>query len=131
MIVYTLLARESVGKLFATGLMPAGIYMLYIFIFALNKPGKAASIARWLSNLLFNWHSLLATKPLSERLVSFRLQVMGCESVPVGGIHRLDPSEAFVFIEEDAEVYPMHHGEVLNNGILFAVFGIHINIGDG
>ncbi|WP_299204018.1 hypothetical protein [uncultured Amphritea sp.] len=54
MIVYALLARESVGKLFAAGLMLAGIYMLYIFHFALNKPGKTASITRWLPNLLFN-----------------------------------------------------------------------------
>lgn len=48
MIVYAFLARESVGKLFAAGLMPglmlAGIYMLYIFLFAVKNPEKAPSI---------------------------------------------------------------------------------------
>ena len=57
MIVYAFLARESVGKLFAAGLMPglmlAGIYMLYIFLFAVKNPDKAPSI------------------PLSERVSGF------------------------------------------------------------
>ena len=48
MIVYAFLARESVGKLFAAGLMPglmlAGIYMLYIYLFAKKNPEKAPSI---------------------------------------------------------------------------------------
>ncbi|WP_028468351.1 TRAP transporter large permease [Neptunomonas japonica] len=48
MIVYAFLARESVGKLFAAGLMPglmlAGIYMLYIYLFAKKNPEKAPPI---------------------------------------------------------------------------------------
>ncbi len=45
MILYAFLARESVGKLFAAGLVPglmlAGIYMLYIFIRAVINPKVA------------------------------------------------------------------------------------------
>ncbi|MEH6576791.1 MAG: TRAP transporter large permease subunit [Amphritea sp.] len=45
MIVYAFLARESVGKLFAAGLMPglllAGIYMLYIFLFSIKKSAES------------------------------------------------------------------------------------------
>lgn len=50
MIVYAFLARESVGKLFAAGLMPglmlASIYMLYIFIRAKMNPQLAPAIAK-------------------------------------------------------------------------------------
>jgi len=49
MIVYAFLARESIGKLFAAGLMPglllASLYMIYIYFFALKNPEKAPSIA--------------------------------------------------------------------------------------
>ncbi|WP_417227275.1 TRAP transporter large permease [Amphritea sp.] len=49
MIVYAFLARESVGKLFAAGMMPglmlAVIYMVYIFLFAVKNPDKAPPIA--------------------------------------------------------------------------------------
>ncbi|MEH6443532.1 MAG: TRAP transporter large permease subunit [Oceanospirillaceae bacterium] len=45
MIVYAFLARESVGKLFAAGLMPglmlAAIYMVYIYFFAVRNPKSA------------------------------------------------------------------------------------------
>jgi tripartite ATP-independent transporter DctM subunit len=50
MIVYAFLARESVGKLFAAGLMPglmlAGIYMVYIYFFAVRNPEAAPSISK-------------------------------------------------------------------------------------
>lgn len=49
MIVYAFLARESIGKLFAAGLMPglllAGLYMTYIYFFARKYPEKAPCIA--------------------------------------------------------------------------------------
>jgi tripartite ATP-independent transporter DctM subunit len=49
MIVYAFLARESVGKLFAAGLMPglmlAGIYILYIFVRSYFNPSLAPPIA--------------------------------------------------------------------------------------
>ncbi|OMH26253.1 TRAP transporter large permease subunit [Motiliproteus sp. MSK22-1] len=49
MIVYAFLARESVGKLFAAGLLPglmlAAIYMLYIFVRARLQPQLAPAIA--------------------------------------------------------------------------------------
>ncbi|WP_083705022.1 TRAP transporter large permease subunit [Motiliproteus sp. MSK22-1] len=49
MIIYAFLARESVGKLFAAGLMPglmlAGIYILYIYIRAKLNPSLAPPIA--------------------------------------------------------------------------------------
>lgn len=49
MIVYAFLARESVGKLFAAGLMPglmlAGIYMVYIFVRARLNPALAPVLA--------------------------------------------------------------------------------------
>ncbi len=49
MIVYAFLARESVGKLFAAGLVPglmlAGIYMCYIYIRAKMNPQLAPAIA--------------------------------------------------------------------------------------
>ncbi len=49
MIVYAFLARESVGKLFAAGLMPglmlAGIYMAYIFARSIAQPQLAPAIA--------------------------------------------------------------------------------------
>ncbi|WP_458576153.1 TRAP transporter large permease [Aliamphritea spongicola] len=48
MIIYAFLARESVGKLFAAGLMPglmlAGIYILYVFIRAKMNPSLAPPI---------------------------------------------------------------------------------------
>jgi tripartite ATP-independent transporter DctM subunit len=50
MIVYAFLARESVGKLFAAGLMPglmlAAIYMLYIYFFAVRNPEAAPTISQ-------------------------------------------------------------------------------------
>ena len=50
MIVYAFLARESVGKLFAAGLMPglmlAAIYMLYIYVRAKLQPQLAPALAR-------------------------------------------------------------------------------------
>ena len=49
MIVYAFLARESVGKLFAAGLLPglmlAAIYMFYIFVRARLQPQLAPAIA--------------------------------------------------------------------------------------
>lgn len=50
MILYAFLAKASVGKLFAAGLIPglmlAGIYMLYIFIRAIINPNVAPSIPK-------------------------------------------------------------------------------------
>lgn len=50
MILYAFLARESVGKLFAAGLVPglmlAGIYMLYIFIRAAMNPKLAPAVPK-------------------------------------------------------------------------------------
>lgn len=50
MILYAFLAKESVGKLFAAGIIPglmlAGIYMLYIFIRAVINPRVAPSIPK-------------------------------------------------------------------------------------
>lgn len=50
MILYAFLAKESVGKLFAAGIVPglmlAGIYMLYIFIRAVINPRVAPSIPK-------------------------------------------------------------------------------------
>ncbi len=50
MIVYAFLARESVGKLFAAGLMPglmlAGIYMIYIYFFAIRNPEAAPPLSK-------------------------------------------------------------------------------------
>ncbi|MDI3323415.1 TRAP transporter large permease subunit [Pontibacterium granulatum] len=49
MVIYAFLARESVGKLFAAGLMPglmlAGIYILYVFIRAKMNPQLAPPIS--------------------------------------------------------------------------------------
>lgn len=49
MIVYAFLARESVGKLFAAGLMPglmlAGIYIVYIYVRAKLQPQLAPALA--------------------------------------------------------------------------------------
>ncbi len=50
MILYAFLAKESVGKLFAGGLIPglmlAGIYMLYIFIRSVINPALAPPTAK-------------------------------------------------------------------------------------
>lgn len=50
MILYAFLAKESVGKLFAAGLIPglmlAGIYMVYIFIRAVINPQVAPSLPK-------------------------------------------------------------------------------------
>ncbi len=50
MILYAFLAKASVGKLFAAGLIPglmlAGIYMVYIFIRAVINPNVAPSVPK-------------------------------------------------------------------------------------
>ncbi len=50
MILYAFLAKASVGKLFAAGLIPglmlAGIYILYIFIRAVINPSVAPSVPK-------------------------------------------------------------------------------------